>query len=94
MQPIKDYLAIAPRRAVIECQIEGGLDLSGWNIQKALSLLLRASSALNEWLASPVQCRWQATVADRLRRLASRTPYRRSGQSHYSRLGRSNCTKF
>ena len=89
VRPLDDYLAIEPRRDVIECPIEGDLDVSGWDIQKALRLLLKANLALNEWLASPVRYRWQATVADRLRSLASRAPYRRTAQYHYFHLGHS-----
>ena len=94
VRPLDDYLAIEPRRDVIECPIEGDLDLSGWDIQKALRLLLKANPALNEWLVSPVRYRWQATVADRLRTLAGRTPYRRTGQHHYLGLGHSIYQKY
>ena len=94
VRPLDDYLAIELRRDVIECPIEGDLDLSGWDIQKALRLLLKANPALSEWLASPVRYRWQATVAERLRTLASRTPYRRTGQYHYFHLGRSTYQKY
>lgn len=64
-----------------------------WDIQKALRLLLKANPALNEWLASPVRYRWQATVADRLRSLAGRAPYRRTAQYHYFHLGRTTYQK-
>lgn len=94
VRPLEDYLAIEPRRDVIECPVEGDLDLSGWDIQKALRLLLKANPALNEWLVSPVRYRWQATVAERLRTLASRAPYRRTGQYHYFHLGRSTYRKY
>lgn len=94
VRPLDDYLAIKPRRDVIECPIEGDLDLSGWDIQKALRLLLKANPALNEWLASPFRYRWQVAVAERLRSLSRRTPYRRTGLYHYFHLGHSNYRKY
>lgn len=94
VRPLDDYLAIKPPRDVIECPIEGELDVSGWDIQKSLRLLLKANPALNEWLASPIRYRWQATVADRLRSLAGRAPYRRTGHYHYFHLGRATYRKY
>lgn len=88
------YLSIEPRRDVIECPIEDDLDICGWDLQKALRLLLKANPALNEWLVSPIRYCWDASVADRLRSLAARSPFRRTAQHHYLNLGRSQYLRY
>ena len=94
VRPLDHYLSIEPRRDVIESPIEDNLDISGWDLQKALRLLLKANPALNEWLASPIRYRWDATVADRLRSLAVRSPFRRAAQHHYLNLVRSQYLRY
>lgn len=83
------YLAIDMRRDVIECPIEDVLDINGWDIRKALQLLLKANPVLFEWLVSPVCYREDATVVTALRDLAARARYRRPARHHYLRLGSS-----
>ena len=60
------YLSIAPGRDVIELPIEGDLDINGWDIQKALGLLLKPNPVLLEWLSSPVRYHWNEKVRDQL----------------------------
>jgi hypothetical protein len=47
------YLSTQERRDVIE-KIEGDLDLSGWELRKALKLLAKGNPPLLEWLNSPI----------------------------------------
>ena len=60
------YLSIDPGRDVIELPIEGDLDINGWDIQKALGLLLKPNPVLLEWLSSPVRYHWNGKVCDQL----------------------------
>jgi len=49
------YVSLAEARDVIERPLdEQGVDLAGWDIRKALRLLLRSNPALYEWLVSPI----------------------------------------
>ncbi len=49
------YVSLSERRDVIERPIDADLiDLAGWDVRKALRLLLRSNPALYEWLVSPV----------------------------------------
>jgi uncharacterized protein len=49
------YLTLAEERDVIERPLdERSVDLAGWDIRKALRLLLRSNPALYEWLVSPI----------------------------------------
>jgi predicted nucleotidyltransferase len=49
------YVSLAEERDVIERPLdEQRVDLAGWDIRKALRLLLRSNPALYEWLVSPI----------------------------------------
>ena len=66
---VEDYAALSVPRDVIERPIEGELDLSGWDLRKALSLGLRWNPALVEWLTSPIvyaESGWEASALRRL----------------------------
>jgi len=55
LQPIENYLAVRPRRDVIERPIDATLDVNGWDLRKAMQLMLRSNAVLLEWLCSPVR---------------------------------------
>lgn len=49
------YLDLAEQRDVIERPLDDRLvDLAGWDVRKALRLLLKSNPALYEWLVSPI----------------------------------------
>lgn len=48
------YLSIEDRRDVIEVPIDDELDISGWDLRKALTLLRKSNPPLLEWLKSPI----------------------------------------
>jgi len=48
------YLSVEDRRDVIEQPIADDLDVSGWELRKALRLLRKSNPPLLEWLKSPV----------------------------------------
>lgn len=48
------YLRVVPGRDVIERPINDVLDVSGWELRKALGLLRRLNPTLFEWFDSPV----------------------------------------
>lgn len=54
VRPLKNYLSIRDRRDVIEVPVNEILDISGWDIRKALQLFLKSNAPLYEWLQSPV----------------------------------------
>ena len=51
---LADYLCVSPPVDVIEREIDGSLDIAGWDLRKALSLLVRSNAAMLEWLSSPI----------------------------------------
>src|SRR5215475_10964475 len=49
----QDYLSLFPARDVIEFSPDGILDVNGWDLGKALRLLLKGNAVVIEWLTSP-----------------------------------------
>jgi len=64
------YLSIDNKRDVIECPIEGLLDINGWDIRKALRLLRKSNPVLLEWLHSPIVYQEKPTLVEPIRKLA------------------------
>lgn len=50
----EDYLRVSKLRDVIEVPISDELDISGWDLSKALGLLRKSNPPLLEWLQSPI----------------------------------------
>ena len=71
------YLSIdlEARRDVIERPIDDELDVSGWDLRKALKLFLKSNPPLLEWLGSPIVYREEFPTAERLRALAPSRPW-------------------
>ncbi len=84
------YLTLEPVRDVIERPISGELDVSGWDLRKALQLLRDSNPTLLEWLRSPIVYRQDDAVAARFRMLAERgfSPVR--GYHHYVSMAKKN----
>jgi uncharacterized protein len=86
--PADVYLSIKPPRDVIECPIDGLLDVNGWDIRKALRLLVRSNAVVLEWLRSPVRYRDSDLVTAQLLAFARETSYLPAVTYHYDRLAR------
>jgi predicted nucleotidyltransferase len=65
------YLSISDRRDVIEEPISDDLDVSGWELRKALRLLRKSNPPLLEWLKSPVVYAQDEAFAAEFRELAA-----------------------
>lgn len=48
-----DYLALFPKRDVIELPMDKIFDVNGWDLQKAIRLALKGNAVIVEWLQSP-----------------------------------------
>lgn len=84
------YLSVEPGRDVIELPISDELDVSGWELRKALRLLRRANPVLLEWLDSPVVYRQDEAWAPRMRELAPRYFSALRGRYHYLAMAKKN----
>ena len=64
--PLRDYARLRPPRDVIETPLTPVLDVSGWDLRKALDLGLRGNAIVVEWLRSPLVYRGEAGFAERM----------------------------
>lgn len=71
LRPRDWYLSIEPGRDVIERPIAGDLDVAGWDLPKALRLLVKSNPVLLEWLVSPIRYRELPGFVGRLHGLAN-----------------------
>lgn len=78
-----DYLSIRERKDVIELPVNEVLDISGWDIRKALQLFLKSNAPLYEWLQSPVIYRTDSGLEKELMSLAPTYFSNRAGCHHY-----------
>ena len=54
VRPVEYYLRLQSTRDVLEWRLDEVLDVSGWDLDKALRLMRGANPSLFEWLASPI----------------------------------------
>lgn len=88
VRPPEQYLTLFPRRDVIETPLTEVFDVNGWDIAKALRLLLAGNAVIVEWLTSPIIYRADKEFRDSFLELAGMTADRASIAQHYLHLGR------
>ena len=90
--PREWYLSIdlEHKRDVIEVPIDGELDISGWDLRKALKLFRKSNPALLEWLGSPIVYQEHGSLAARLRELSSDFIYLVTCRYHYMHMAQNN----
>lgn len=54
VRTVEDYLRLEKKRDVIEWQLDDVLDISGWDLKKALQLMHDSNPSIFEWCASPI----------------------------------------
>lgn len=84
------YLSIFDKRDVIERPISDQLDVSGWDLRKALLLLRKSNPPLLEWLQSPIVYAENTAVTDRIRQLSPAAFSPKSCMYHYLHMARGN----
>lgn len=84
----EDYLGPWPRRDVLETPLDDVLDVNGWDLVKAVQLLVKGNATIVEWLESGIVYRGDEGFRDGLRALASDVVDRDALVRHYVHLGR------
>lgn len=90
VRPTTDYVALRRRRDVIETPLDDVYDVNGWDVRKALGLMLRGNATVGEWLRSPIVYRGDETVAAGLLALADEVVDRAGLVRHYRHVARNN----
>jgi len=86
-RPVDWYLSITPGRDVIELPIDDELDINGWDIKKALGLLLKPNPVMLEWLSSPIRYIWNDDVCEKMNNFAQKIAHSPACLHHYLHLG-------
>ena len=96
IRPPDWYLSIdiATRRDVIEKPIDACLDVSGWDIIKALNLYRQSNPPLYEWLGSPIVYCDQFSFAAELRDQRSDYYLPKAAAYHYMRMAQNNWLRY
>jgi uncharacterized protein len=87
VRPVEDYLSLFAKRDVIEMPLEGDLDVNGWDVAKALRLMLNGNAVVIEWLTSPIVYVADTWFRDDFLALARRWAARERIARHYLHLG-------
>jgi predicted nucleotidyltransferase len=81
------YLSLVPPRDVIELPSDAIFDVNGWDLGKALRLLLKGNAVVIEWLTSPFVYAGDAPFRDQMLALARQTARPAAIARHYLHLG-------
>lgn len=87
VRPVEHYLSLWQRRDVIETPMDGILDVNGWDLGKALKLLLKGNAVIIEWLNSPIAYGADPGFRQEFLDLARAVSDRRLVARHYLHLG-------
>ena len=90
LRPVDWYLSIDEKRDVIECPINAGLDINGWDLKKALLLLRKSNPPLLEWLGSPIVYLERYGIATKMREFAQAYYSPSACLYHYLHMARGN----
>jgi uncharacterized protein len=88
------YLSIEAGRDVIELPVKDDLDINGWDLRKALNLLVKPNPVLLEWLRSPIVYRADGEAMVKLLDLAQQTAHQRPSAHHYLHLCKGQYRRF
>ena len=86
IRPKREYLSLFRKRDVIETPMTPILDVNGWDLGKALKLLLKGNAVIIEWLTSPIVYRAADGFRPAMLNLAMEIADRRLIQRHYIHL--------
>lgn len=89
-----ETFTLFPRRDVIEYPLSNLIDVGGWELSKALRLLLRGNAVIVEWLTSPFAYRvdeaFRSAFVDLAKEVADRSLIAR----HYFHLAEGQASRF
>lgn len=93
VRPREDYLRLDRVRDVIELPINDLLDINGWDLKKALTLLHKSNPTLFEWATSPI-IYMETEFADTFRKLINDYFLEKRGLYHYLSMAERNYKEY
>lgn len=92
--PVEWYLSIDEKRDVIECRVSDALDISGWDIRKALQLFRKSNPSILEWIHSPIWYCKQSNLPERLQKMSEQYFDIKAIMYHYLHMASKNYRLF
>lgn len=93
VRPEEFYLRLDKTRDVIEWQLDDTLDINGWDISKALTLLHKSNPTLFEWNSSPIVYKTTGQWK-RISDIINRYFVAKAGLYHYLSTAKSNYREY
>ena len=93
VRPKEFYLRLDKTRDVIEWQLDDVLDINGWDLQKALTLLHNSNPTLFEWNNSPIVYKTTPEWAE-ISNIITHYFQQKAGLHHYLSTARSNYREY
>ena len=87
-------MGIGKKRDVIELPINGLLDITGWELTKALLLFRKSPPPLMEWLHSGIVCNQAFSTIDQMKELSKHIFAPNSCLYHYLNMARNNFREY
>lgn len=87
VRPRADYLRLTPLRDVIETPLDAVFDVNGWDVRKAIALLVGGNATVVEWLRSPIVYTGDRAFRDGMLALADEVLDRDRAIDHYLHVG-------
>ncbi len=84
-----ETFSLFPKRDVIETPLTELIDVNGWELSKALKLMLKGNAVLIEWLKSPITYRANRDFRAAFLKLAEETANPPGWANHYLHLAKS-----
>jgi predicted nucleotidyltransferase len=84
------YLSIDQKRDVIEQPINEQLDLSGWDLRKALQLFRKSNPSLLEWLHSNIVYSQAFSLLEKMKQLENQVFQPKASLFHYLKMAKTN----
>jgi predicted nucleotidyltransferase len=94
VRPLEHYLSPWPARDVIESAPRGLLDVNGWDLQKAIHLLVKGNAVILEWMRSPIVYQGDQDFVSAFLVLADDVAHRGLIASHYLHVGQAQWERF
>ena len=88
------YLSIKRQRDVIEKSPDNGIDVSGWDLIKALELFRKSNPPLLEWIQSPIVYRSTSALVERLQGLLPQYYSPKACMYHYLHMADGNFREY
>lgn len=94
LRPATETFTLFPRRDVIEYPLSSLIDIGGWELSKAIRLLIRGNAVIIEWLTSPFAYRDDPDFRAAFLGLAADIADRNLVARHYFHLAEGQGARF